>query len=118
MRFFRRKQADPPGFYEGKHYTEHVAAVDQLIRANDLLAATALLLNLVSAVEAEDAAELLGVAPWYYERLAVVYHGQGDAAGEVAILERFARQRRASGTATQKLLKRLEQAKERLRTQT
>ncbi|HWO71024.1 MAG TPA: hypothetical protein VNP94_09760 [Actinomycetota bacterium] len=70
-----------------------------------------LLLRLVDAVEAEAAAEGWGVAPWYYEQLAIIYRKRKDLDAEVRILERFAGQRHAPGASPPKLLERLEKAR-------
>jgi len=51
------------------------------------------------------------VAPWPYEQLAIIYHRTKDYTSEVHILERFARQRHASGVKPAKLLERLEKAR-------
>ena len=96
-----------PGFYQGRHYTTYPDEVRELKRANRLEAAKNLLLHLIDAVESESRAKRWGVAPWYYEQLAIVYRKQGDRVGEQAILERFVRQEHASGATPEKLLRRL-----------
>ena len=97
-----------PGFYNGKHYTEYVDKVEALKRADNLDKAEKLLLELVDAVEEEARAEGYGVAPWYYEQLAIVYRKQKNYKGERTILERYAGQRHALGATGPKLIKRLE----------
>lgn len=82
---------DKPGFYQGKHYTEHVERVRDLKRRDKLAEVERLLLALIAAVEAEDAVQHGGKAPWYTEQLAIVYRTQRRYADEVAILERFNR---------------------------
>ena len=61
------------GLVDGRHYTTYVEDVRTLKRANQLDAAIALLLILVDAAEAEASANGWGVAPWYYEHLAIIY---------------------------------------------
>lgn len=102
---------DKPGFYKGKHYTKYVDEVKSLMRDNRLDDAERLLLELVNATETEARSEGFGVAPWYYERLAVLYRKKKDAAAEIAILERFSRQKHAPGAKPPKLLARLEKLK-------
>jgi len=102
------------GFYKGRHYTEYVADVQQLIRDNKLEDAEKLLVELVRAIEKQAHEKSLGVAPWYYERLAVVYRKQKDTESEIRILERFADQKHASGVKPAKLLARLEKLRSRL----
>lgn len=106
-------EAPEHGLYKGKHYTEYVEDVKTLKR-HDALEALELLGALLGAVEEEAAAEGVGVAPWYYEQAAIVYRKKRDFASEVAVLERFAAQKHAPGTAPPELLARLEKARERL----
>lgn len=80
---------DKPGFYKGKHYTKYVDEVKSLMRDNRLDDAERLLLELVNATEAEARSEGFGVAPWYYERLAVLYRKKKNKDAEIAILERY-----------------------------
>ena len=77
-----------PGYLDGEHYTAYVETV-ALMRADELESAERLLLRLVEAVEAQHAADGFGIAPWYSERLAVLYRKRKDFAAEVMILERF-----------------------------
>lgn len=86
---FKRQR---PGFYKGKHYIEYVDQVKALKRADKLLEAEQLLLELVDAVEDENRIEQFGISPWYYEQLAVIYRQRADYAAEIAILERGERQ--------------------------
>jgi DNA polymerase-3 subunit epsilon len=53
----------------------------------------------------------LGVAPWYYEQLAIIYSKQHRYADEIAILERFGQQHHAAGVSTMNLLRRLEKVR-------
>lgn len=96
-----------PGHHEGRHYTEWVEDLKDLKREDRLDEAAALLEHLIDAVEAEDADLQMGVAPWYYEQLAIIRRKQGDPLGEVAILERFAAQRHAPGAGPVRLQERL-----------
>jgi len=54
-----------------------------------------------------------GVARAAYETLAVIYRQRKDETGEVAILERFARQKHAPGALPPNLLDRLARIKAR-----
>jgi len=95
--FGSKPSADKPGFYQCKHFTEYVEQVKTLKRAGKFDEAEQLLLALVDAVEAENRAEKLGAAPWYYEQLAILYRGRKDYAAEVAILERCHQQPHGRG---------------------
>lgn len=109
MRGLRSK--NEPGFYKGKHYTEYVDKVKSLMRDNRLDDAEKLLFELVKATEREARNDGLGVAPWYYERLAVLYRKKKDLEAEIAILERFSGQKHGPGVMPPKLLARLEKLK-------
>lgn len=93
LNWLRGDKRDKAGFYKGKHYTEWLDEVRRLERAGNDAQAEGLLLALVDATEAENRAEKAGVAPWYYERLAILYRKRKDGGAEVAILERFLRQK-------------------------
>lgn len=62
--------------------------------------------------EASSAEQVWGVAPWYYEQLAILYRKEKQYLQEVAILERYINQPKAAGVGPQKLAGRLEKAKE------
>lgn len=109
-------QAHPvsgPGYYRGRHYTTYVDEITALKRSGDTEAVERLLLALVDATEAESRAKgpRWGVAPAYYEELAMLYRERKDYAAEVAILERFARQQHAPGVKPPRLLERLDKAR-------
>lgn len=101
-----------PGYYNGKHYTDYSEVVQALKREDELTSVEKLLLNLIDAIEAESRFQSSGVAPWYYEQLAIVYRKQKDYEKEVMILERFATQKHSPGTSPPKLLERLEKARQ------
>jgi hypothetical protein len=105
-----------PGFVRGRHYTEYFEEVKELRRSGREEEAESLLLELVEATEAEANSQGLGVAPAYYEQLAILYRSRGDGAREVSILERFAQQKHAPGAMPPRLLERLEKARTRLGT--
>jgi hypothetical protein len=88
----KTKPATEPGFYQGKHYTTYIEQVKALKHADKLDKAERLLLALVTVVESENQTQQHGVAPWYYEQLAIIYRGRKDYTAEVAILERCQQQ--------------------------
>lgn len=100
-----------PGMVLGRHFTTFVEEVKELKRRGENNAAVLLLSELVVATEAEDAMDHFGVAPWYYEQLAILYRRQGDLDGEIAVLERYASHRHAQGVKPPRLLDRLQKAK-------
>ena len=101
-------QAERQGLVNGRHYAEFVESVTKLRREGDDAGAEKLLLTLVEAVEREANAARWPVAPWYYDQLAIIYRARKDAAAEVAILERYARQ---PGSSNPNLLGRLDKAR-------
>lgn len=100
-----------PGYINGSHYTEYVGQIKILKRDKRTNDAVALLLRCVDATEAESRSEGCGVAPHYYEQLAIIFRKEKRFADEVSILERYARQRKAPGSLPDKLATRLEKAK-------
>lgn len=100
-----------PGFVRGKHFTEYVEKVKELRRSDEEAEAEKLLLELIDATEAEARANDWGVAPWYYEQLAISYRKRGDIQSEIAVLDRFARQRHSPGGKPPQLLERLAKAR-------
>jgi hypothetical protein len=102
---------DKPGYYQGRHFTTYVENVKVLKRTGADAALEQLLLVLVGATEAESRSDGLGVAPWYYEELAKLYHARKDYQSELGVLERFASQRHAPGVKPPELLERLDKVR-------
>lgn len=102
------------GHYRGRHFSEWTDDVTSLKRAGRLDEAADLLWHLVAATENDAAVNRWGVAPWYYEQLAIIARKRGDVAGEVAVLERYEQQRKAPGAGPSKLASRLAQTRRRL----
>jgi hypothetical protein len=99
------------GYVRGRHFTAYVEEVKHLRRSGLDREAEHLLLELVDATEAEAESEGWGVAPWYYEQLAILFRRRGEADKEISILERFEAQRHAQGVMPPRLLERLQRAK-------
>ena len=57
----------------------------------------------------------VGVAPWYYEQVAILRAKKKDLEGAIAILERYERQVKAPGTGPQRLAQRLSQLRSKQR---
>ena len=95
------------GFVDGRHYTTYVDDVRRLKRVGALDQAERLLLRLIDANEVESRESNWGVAPWYYEQLAIVRRKKADLRGELEVLERYARQEKALGARPSKLVERL-----------
>lgn len=112
------QQADPislPPSQLGQehHYTEYVVQVKYLKELGRDDEAIDLLTKLVAETEKEAARKGWGVAPWYYEQLAILYRKGKRFADEVAILERYERQPKAPGVGPEKLANRLNKARAR-----
>lgn len=99
---------------ERKHYTDAVEQVKQLKREKRHDEAIALLHELVEETEAEARKNGpgWGVAPWYYEQLAILYRKERRYADEVNILERYANQPHSPGVGPAKLAERLDKARQ------
>lgn len=105
------------GLFQGRHFTDYVEEVKSLRRSGHDAQALDLLGHLIDATEAEALASPgWGVAPWYYLQLATICKRLGDAAGERAVLERFASQPHAPGSQPKELLARLERVRSQPRT--
>lgn len=100
-----------PGYYDGRHFTTYVRDFETLKRKGDFQELENLLVELIKATEADSEANGWGVAPAYYNELAILYRKQKEYYKEVAVLERFARQKHAPGAMPAKLLERLVKAK-------
>lgn len=100
-----------------EHYTDAVELVKHLKRERRHDDAISLLKELVQEVEteAQAAGPGWGVAPWYYEQLAILYRKERRYQDEVEILERYAKQPKAPGVGPEKLATRLEKAREKLK---
>ena len=121
------------GNVEDGHYTDSVEEIKTLKREGRNAQAIELLLKCIDATEKEaksanskpsvlderfafleeDRSEHgWGVAPWYYEQLAILYRKEKQYQKEVEILERYEQQEKAPGVGPQKLADRLVKARE------
>lgn len=102
------------GSKDGVHYTDNVDKIKQLKREGKHKEAIELLLQSINLTESESKTlgEGWGVAPWYYEQLAIIYRKEKKYDKEVEILELYAKQPKAPGVGPAKLEARLEKAKE------
>jgi hypothetical protein len=106
-------QIKQAGAVDGVHYTDYVEQVKQLKREGRHPEAVDLLVKLVYATEAESraAGSRWGVAPWYYEQLAIIYRAEKRFQDEVAVLERYEAQSKAPGAGPGRLAERLTKAR-------
>ncbi|MDT3683736.1 MAG: exonuclease domain-containing protein [Pseudorhodoplanes sp.] len=79
--------------------------------------AVRLLLEEIESQETESRSSGFGVAPWYYEQLAIVYRKLDRQEDELAVLERYDRQIKAPGSKPAILKARLEKVRARRSTQ-
>lgn len=101
-----------PGYYNGRHFTTWVRDFETLKKNGDYTELEKLLIELVNATESQSHSDGLGVAPAYYNELAIFYRKQKEATKEVSILERFSKQKHSPGVMPGKLLERLNKARE------
>ena len=96
------------------HYTEYVPEIKRLLKLNEDEEAERLLLTCLDLTEQESNEKGYGVAPWYYERLAILYRKRKDYKKEVDILKRFDDQIKAPGVKPMRLKERLDKSKNKL----
>ena len=109
----RRFQFHSPNPAGEGHYTESVERVKHLRAENRVQEVVELLLKLIGETEAEAKARGAGwgVAPWYYEQLAILYRKEKRHVDEVEILERYESQPKAPGVGPGRLAARLVKAR-------
>lgn len=93
------------------HRTNYADMVKQFKKEKKHDKAIKLLNSLIEATENESKESGLGVAPWYYEQLAIIYRKEKDIDKEIEILERYQNQIKSPGAKPQKLKERLDKAK-------
>lgn len=110
----KKNKYSPPKSDDGGHYTDYVERVKQLKSEKRNEEAILLLLRLVDEIEkeAKSKGDGWGVAPWYYEQLAILYKKEHQHDNELTILERYERQPKAPGAGPKKLANRLLKARE------
>ena len=108
---FRESQAREAWSVDGEHFTSYVEQIRQLKREKRHQEAIELLLKTVDVTESEANVDGLGVAPWYYEQLAIIYRKEKRYADEVAILERYDAQPKGPGAKPKVLADRLVKAR-------
>lgn len=91
-----------------------VEAVNAAKREGRLHDACKLLTEEIERQEDESRRTNLGVAPWYYEQLAIVFRKLGRDHDELDVLERYDRQIKAPGAAPAVLKARLEKVRAKL----
>ena len=99
------------GLFHGRHYTTYVEEVKQLKRENKLIEAEKLLLTLIYFVEQEGIYTDWGLAPWYYEQLAIIYRKQLRYQDEISILERYCQWKNNSQNQIEPFLLRIKKVK-------
>jgi hypothetical protein len=92
-----------------------VEAVKHAKRVGNLVEAERLLLAELDRQEASAQKCGWGVAPWYYEQLAIVYSKQKRFSEELSVLQRYDQQPKAPGIGPALLRQRLEKVSGRLR---
>ena len=109
---FRESEIREAGSVDGEHFTSYVEQIKQLKREKRHQEAIELLLKIINATESESKVGGLGVAPGYYEDLAIIYRKEKRFSDEVAILERYEAQPKAHGALPRVLAERLVKARE------
>jgi hypothetical protein len=97
---------------QASYPTDKVDEVKELKRAGKSSEAIALLQECIDSME-KNAENLGGVAPWYYEQLAILFRKEKRLADEIEVLERYSGQLKGPGVGPEKLAERLRKARER-----
>ena len=91
--------------------TDIIDEVKNLKREKKFEEAIEILLDAVDSME-DNSESTGGVAPWYYEQLAIIYSKNKQIEKEIEILERYSKQRKAPGKKPEKLAERLKKVKQ------
>ncbi|WP_286812899.1 MULTISPECIES: hypothetical protein [unclassified Maribacter] len=89
------------------HYSEYLEDIKSLINSGELDEAEKMLLHCCQLTEEESKHDGCGVAPGYYEKLAIMYSKQKRFDDEISILKRYDNQMKAPGVKPKKLKERL-----------
>jgi hypothetical protein len=95
---------------EARRISTLVESVKLAKRDGRLIDAEAELLQELDRQEAQARANGCGVAPWYYEQLAVIYAKERRFADEIEVLRRYDQQPKAPGATPAHLKERLNKA--------
>jgi hypothetical protein len=101
------KALGTPGYVSGLHHTSYVSAIRSLKSTARYDELESLLLELLTATEAEAEHTGCAVMSSYYRELARVYRKKGETENEYATLARFTRQTQAPGRKSARLRARL-----------
>lgn len=102
------------GSFEGRLVHEWADAVRQLRREGRVVAAERVLIGCIQATEADARRGRGGVAPFYYEQLAILYSKAKRLDDELAVLERYAAAPHAPGMKPGQLHDRLHRVREKV----
>ena len=97
---------------DGKPYFDWYEDIKKWIKNEDYNRAEKLLIRIIDHIEKYDSN--YGVAPAYYERLAILYSKLGRKQDEYDVLIRFSKQKHAPGKGPEILEKRLRKLKEKI----
>ena len=110
----KKYEFNPPVESNADNFSDYVPRIKQLKSENKFAEAERLLIECVEWTEDESSKDGAGVAPWYYNQLAIIYRKQKKPLAELAILERYDNQIKAPGRMPAQLKLRLEKARHKL----
>lgn len=87
----------------GKHYSEYPDYITELVKQEILDEAVNLLDKILNIMESVAIEKGEGVAPWYYEKLSMIYKKLKNKDNEIQTLKRFLSQPKARGSKPRKL---------------
>jgi len=94
---------------DGRQYFDWLDDIKAWIKNGEFERAELKLLRIIDFIEENDSE--YGVAPAYYEKLAILYSRLKRPKDELDILVRYSKQKHAPGKKAEKLLSRLEDVK-------
>jgi hypothetical protein len=104
------------GRFEKRQVHEWADAIRQLRREGSVLEAERVLVGCIQATEQEAQNQGHGIAPFYYEQLAILYSKAKCLDDELAVLERYEAAPKAPGAVPGKLADRLSKVREKIAT--
>jgi len=88
---------------DGKHYSEYSDYINELVRKENYNEAIDLLVKIIEIMENVAIEKGVGVAPWYYDKLSLIYKKMKNKEAEIQTLKRFLSQPKARGSRPKKI---------------
>jgi len=90
-------------FIDGKHYSEYNDKIEYFLKNSEYDEAIKLLLKIIETTERASYITGQGVAPWYYDKLSIVYKKLKNTSEAAETLKRYLCQIKARGSHPKKI---------------